>query len=126
MPDAFVPLEILDLYRSLSSGRVAVNPTVYVGEWHDVADHLLYQHNLYRRWAGREPARSVEELPRSHYLIGTPDEVADDLQAVIDRTRCDRLYFWGRLPGLEIELANASLERFAREVLPRLRPSAAG
>jgi alkanesulfonate monooxygenase SsuD/methylene tetrahydromethanopterin reductase-like flavin-dependent oxidoreductase (luciferase family) len=121
MPDAFVPTPVLELYRSLAPGRrVSINPSVYVGDWDDVAEHFLYQYNRYREWGGGEPLRSATELPRDRYIVGEPAEVAAGVRALIERTGCDRLFFWARPPGLAIDLANRSLERFAKEVIPKV------
>jgi alkanesulfonate monooxygenase SsuD/methylene tetrahydromethanopterin reductase-like flavin-dependent oxidoreductase (luciferase family) len=123
MPDAYVATEVLDLYRSLApEGRVSVNPTIYVGDWDDVAQHLLYQFNIYREWGGGQPVASVDDLPRERYIVGSADEVTAAVQDLIDRTGCDRMFFWARPPGLSIELANRSIERFAKQVMPRIRP----
>jgi alkanesulfonate monooxygenase SsuD/methylene tetrahydromethanopterin reductase-like flavin-dependent oxidoreductase (luciferase family) len=122
MPDAMVPSSVLALYRSLApNGRVSINPSVYVGDPADVAEHFLYQFNRYREWGGGEPLASADDLPRDRYLIGSPDEVAAGVQALVDRTGCERLFFWARPPGLGIDLANRSLERFANEVVPLLQ-----
>jgi alkanesulfonate monooxygenase SsuD/methylene tetrahydromethanopterin reductase-like flavin-dependent oxidoreductase (luciferase family) len=118
MPDAYVPAGVTDLYRSLGGTRVSINPSVYVGEWQEVAPHFLYQYNLYREWGGGEQLRSADELPRDRYLIGSPGEVAAGVRALLERTGAERLFFWARPPGLPIELANRSLERFAEEVIP--------
>jgi alkanesulfonate monooxygenase SsuD/methylene tetrahydromethanopterin reductase-like flavin-dependent oxidoreductase (luciferase family) len=120
MPDAFVPMEVIELYRERFHGEVAINPSVYVGAWDDVAEHFLYQYNRYREWGGGAQLERADDLPRDRYLVGTPDEVAAGIRAIRERTRCDRLYFWARPPGLSIELANRSLELFAREVIPRV------
>jgi alkanesulfonate monooxygenase SsuD/methylene tetrahydromethanopterin reductase-like flavin-dependent oxidoreductase (luciferase family) len=120
MPDAHVATEVLQLYRRLADGQVAVSPTIYVGDWDDVAEHLLYQYNRYREWGGGRTLQRADELPRDRYLVGSPDEVAAGVRSLADRTGCDRLFFWARPPGLGIELANRSLERFAKEVIPRL------
>ena len=122
MPDAMVPSSVLALYRSLApNGRVSINPSVYVGDPADVAEHFLYQFNRYREWGGGEQLASADDLPRDRYLIGSPDEVAAGVQALVDRTGCERLFFWARPPGLGIDLANRSLERFATEVVPLLQ-----
>lgn len=122
MPDAYVPAEVLDLYRSLRpGGRISINPTVYIGDWDEVAPHLLYQANRYLEWGGGTQIASVVELPRDRYIVGSVDEVTAGVQALIDRTGCDRLFFWARPPGLSIDLANRSIERFAKEVMPRIR-----
>jgi alkanesulfonate monooxygenase SsuD/methylene tetrahydromethanopterin reductase-like flavin-dependent oxidoreductase (luciferase family) len=122
MPDAYVATEVLDLYRSLAPGyRIAINPSIYVGDWDDVAPHFLYQYNRYQEWGGGQTVASADELPRERYIVGAPDDVAAGVQALIDRTRCDRMFFWARPPGLAIDVANRSLERFAKEVMPRIR-----
>jgi len=124
MPDAWVEPEVVELYRSLGGRAVATNPTVWVGEWEEVAEHLLYQRNRYREWGGASTLASADELPRERYLVGSPEEVAAGIRAIAGRLRCDRLFFWARPPGLPIELANRSLERFAREVMPHVAAAA--
>ena len=124
MPDAFVPTEVIELYRSLGGTRVSINPSVYVGDWDDIAPHFLYQYNHYREWGGGQKLASADELPRERYLIGEPEVVADGVQALVERTGAERLYFWARPPGLPIELANRSLERFAKEVVPLVEAAA--
>ena len=124
MPDAYAPADVLELYRERHDGQVAVNPSVYVGDWDEVAEHFLYQYNRYREWGGGQTLASADELPRDRYLVGSPDEVAAGIRALIERTRCDRLYFWARPPGLPIELANRSLELFAKDVIPRVEATA--
>jgi alkanesulfonate monooxygenase SsuD/methylene tetrahydromethanopterin reductase-like flavin-dependent oxidoreductase (luciferase family) len=124
MPDAFVPTEVVDLYRSLGGSRVSINPSVYVGDWDDVAPHFLYQYNLYREWGGGAQLASADELPRDRYLIGEPDIVAEGVRALSERTGAERLFFWARPPGLPIELANESIARFAKEVIPLVEAAA--
>ena len=124
MPDAYAPADVLELYRERHDGQVAVNPSVYVGDWDEVAEHFLSQYNRYREWGGGQTLASADELPRDRYLVGPPDEVAAGIRALIERTRCDRLYFWARPPGLAIELANRSLELFAKDVIPRVEAAA--
>jgi len=124
MPDAFAPTEVVELYRSLGGTRVSINPSVYVGDWDDIAPHFLYQYNRYREWGGGQKLASADELPRERYLIGEPEVVADGVQALVERTGAERLYFWARPPGLPIELANRSLERFAKEVVPLVEAAA--
>jgi alkanesulfonate monooxygenase SsuD/methylene tetrahydromethanopterin reductase-like flavin-dependent oxidoreductase (luciferase family) len=124
MPDAYVETEVVDLYRSLGGTRVAINPSIYVGSWEEVAPHFLYQYNRYREWGGGRQLSSAEELPRDRYLIGSPDEVAAGVTALVERTGAERLFFWARPPGLPIELANRALERFAKEVIPLVEAAA--
>jgi alkanesulfonate monooxygenase SsuD/methylene tetrahydromethanopterin reductase-like flavin-dependent oxidoreductase (luciferase family) len=120
LPDASVDEGLLRLYREHGGGAVAVNPTVYVGPWEDVADHLLYQHNTYADWGERPRCATTDDLPRHRYVVGEPDVVVDGHNRLIAGTGSDRLFFWARLPGLALERANRSLERFATEVMPHL------
>jgi len=124
MADAYVAPEVIRLYRELADGEVSINPSIYVGDPEDVAEHFLYQYNRYREWGGGELLESADELPRDRYLIGSPDEVAAGIGAIHERTGCDRLFFWARLPGLSIDLSNHSLELFAKEVIPRVEAAA--
>jgi alkanesulfonate monooxygenase SsuD/methylene tetrahydromethanopterin reductase-like flavin-dependent oxidoreductase (luciferase family) len=121
LPDAYVADDVLRLYRDLGGTAVGVNPTVHLGDWAEISEHVLYQHNNYAAWGGRPLRASADDLSRDRYIVGEPELVIDRLNRLITRTGCDRLYFWARLPGLPIELANRSLERFAREVLLHLR-----
>lgn len=118
MPDAYVSEDVLALYRELATGSVAVNPSIYVGDWGEVADHFFYQYNRYREWGGGRQISHPDELPSERYIVGQPEEVAARVGALVARTTCDRLFFWARPPGLDIERANRSIERFAREVIP--------
>ena len=124
MPDAYVETEVVDLYRSLGGTRVAINPSIYVGSWEEVAPHFLYQYNRYREWGGGWQFAGADVRPRERYLIGSPAVVAAGVKALVERTRAERLFFWARPPGLPIELANHSLERFAKEVIPLVETAA--
>lgn len=120
MPDTYANASVIELYRELGGSEVSINSTVYVGDWGEVAEHLLYQYNGYREWAGGTPLRDAEQLPGEHYLVGSPDVVAAGIERLVESTGCDRIIFWARPPGLPIELANRSLERFATEVMVRI------
>ena len=124
MPDAFVETEVVDLYRALGGKRVSVNPSIYVGPWEEAAPHFLYQYNRYREWGGGETLERADDLPRDRYLIGSPEEVAAGVTALVDRTGAETVFFWARPPGLAIELADRSLERFAKEVIPLVEAAA--
>lgn len=119
MPSSYTPPEAVELYRRLGGDQLAVGLPVYVGPWSDVAEHFLHQRNQYAVWGGGQALATAEELQRDQYIVGSPDEVAAEISAVVERTGCDRFFFWARPPGLDITLANRSLERFATEVMPR-------
>ena len=137
MPDAGMPVENYVVYREALAAaghdpaafEVAINPTVYVTEdpergWDEIKEHLLFQYNRYREWfaaGGKDPAAtaaSPDELPRERYLIGTPEQVIERIEALYERHPFDRLFFWSRFPGLPLEASQRSLELFAERVLP--------
>jgi alkanesulfonate monooxygenase SsuD/methylene tetrahydromethanopterin reductase-like flavin-dependent oxidoreductase (luciferase family) len=53
-------------------------------------------------------------------LIGTPDEVRDDLDRYLEATRYERVLLVMALPGLSTDLALQSMRLFAEEVAPKL------
>ena len=114
MPDAFVPTEVVELYRSLGGTRVSINPSVYVGDWDDVAPHFLYQYNLYREWGGGEQLASADELPRDRYLIGEPETVAAGVRAP-DRTHRRRAALLLGSPARAADRARQPVDRTLRE-----------
>lgn len=137
MPDAYMPVENYAVYREAlataghdpAQFRTAINPTIYVTDdpergWAEVKEHLLYQYNRYREWfaaGGDAPAElltDAEDLPRDRYLIGTPEQVIEGIERLYERHRFDRLFFWARPPGLDLEASQRSLELFAAHVLP--------
>ncbi|MBA2475949.1 MAG: LLM class flavin-dependent oxidoreductase [Actinobacteria bacterium] len=137
IPDAHMPVENYAVYREAlraaghdpATFQTAINPTIYVTEdpergWSEVREHLLYQFNRYREWfaaGGDAPAATVsdpEELPRERYLIGTPAQVIEGIEAFHEQHGFDRLVFWARLPGQPLEQSQRSLELFAERVIP--------
>jgi alkanesulfonate monooxygenase SsuD/methylene tetrahydromethanopterin reductase-like flavin-dependent oxidoreductase (luciferase family) len=139
MPDAIPPREVFDVYRQtlIEHGHepdafpVASSRTIYVCEdtekgWHEVKEHFLYAFNRYREWfaaAGDHayrgsPLADADELPRDNYVVGTPDQVIAEIEAMRRRYPLEHLYFWARPPGLAIEKSYSSLELFARHVIP--------
>lgn len=134
LPDSGAPRDVYDLYESEATikGRIGTNRTFYVCEdpergWNEVKEHYRYQFNVYRRWFAEagdfpelgEPVADADELPRSNYIVGTPDMVAAEIEDLAARFPVDTVMFWARPPGLDIDKSNRSLELFANEVLPR-------
>ena len=54
----------------------------------------------------------------------TAEQYSNLRQHVSDRGMAERLFFWARPPGLPIEHANRSIERFAKEVIPLVEAAA--
>lgn len=140
MPDASASSELIALYRaSLAAGghdpataRVAVNPSLYVTDdperaWTELRPHFQYAFDLYQAWGAEAEGRDkppATPVPRERFMIGTPGQLVEAIEELQRRTGFEHLFFWSRPPGLSIEQSTASLERFAAEVMPRLRPPA--
>jgi probable F420-dependent oxidoreductase len=95
--------------------------------WNEVKEHLLYQHNLYRRWyreAGDSQVpelASPDDLSRQTYIVGTPEHCERAIRDLQREFRFDEFIFWAFPPGFSVERATRSLALFAREVVPRFR-----
>jgi probable F420-dependent oxidoreductase len=100
--------------------------------WAELKEHFLYQHNCYRRWyreAGDSSAPELDDadqLSRTSYIVGTPDQCATAIRELRSELAFDEFIFWTHPPGFPVSAATASLELFAREVIPRFRGSANG
>jgi len=95
--------------------------------WSEIGPYVLHEAQTYARiqTGGQHSvpmvsANSIEELKASpQVLVGTPDEVVAAAEGV---AADGALTFNPLAGGLPPDLAWASLELFAAEVLPRLRP----
>jgi alkanesulfonate monooxygenase SsuD/methylene tetrahydromethanopterin reductase-like flavin-dependent oxidoreductase (luciferase family) len=91
-----------------------------------VGPAIAYQRTRYAEWGTDrekprpEPIRE-EDLPWDRYLVGTPEEVAEELIRLHEEAPYDHLCFWGRLPGVTHEEALANMRLFASKVAPRVR-----
>ncbi|MDO8430882.1 MAG: LLM class flavin-dependent oxidoreductase [Candidatus Binatus sp.] len=118
-----------------SKYNIVANRAVYVANseeeaWRDTRDALMYQAELYGKWlsaaAGTTDQSKVlirpdpERLRRTS-VLGTPAEVRDKLNAILDATPFTELIVVTQLPGLDPAKARRSLDRFGLEVLPQLR-----
>ncbi len=92
----------------------------------DVAPAITYQRSRYAEWGtDRDKPKpdpiKPEDLPWERYLVGDPDQVADDLIQLHQVAPYDHYCFWARLPGITHEQALQSMRLFASEVAPRVR-----
>ena len=62
-----------------------------------------------------------ESLENKTILIGTPEQVAEEVQFYIDLVGLDHLTLFPHLLGDSYDKANEQMTRFAEEVLPLLR-----
>jgi hypothetical protein len=91
----------------------------------------------YSRWltesgdflgANLPPLPEPSKLRESHLLfplvVGNPQDVASKLNASLAKVRTTHLVLGMNLPGLAPERSRSSMELFAREVAPKLKPPA--
>lgn len=99
--------------------------------WHTVKDGLLYQHNKYSDWyaegggtvasISRARLSDPDALPRERFIVGTPRQCIEALRRLRERIPYTHFAFWAQLPGVDPQFSLASIELFAREVMPHLR-----
>ena len=87
--------------------------------------------SVYARFATATPDHlAALQDPRSSipqgWLVGDEDHCVAELTAYIRDFGITDLVTWGAAPGLAPSLMNASLERFARNVVPRVRAAVEG
>jgi alkanesulfonate monooxygenase SsuD/methylene tetrahydromethanopterin reductase-like flavin-dependent oxidoreductase (luciferase family) len=126
----------LEAGRDPATLAVATNRIVHVADsaadaMREIGPHLLYHERSYQRWFRKDglahereaPVRyeTPEDLPRERYILGPPDEVIAKVRELQRTYGFTELIMWGRLPGLPLDVAQRSLERFGREVLPALQ-----
>jgi alkanesulfonate monooxygenase SsuD/methylene tetrahydromethanopterin reductase-like flavin-dependent oxidoreductase (luciferase family) len=95
--------------------------------WAQLAPHVIYQTEAYEEWgaagqrATTDAQAALERRARQSWMIGGPNEVETMIRSYHERLPFTELLTFGVPPGLPPEQMTASIERFAREVMPRLR-----
>lgn len=117
-PAAFTLVGSLNLFVSQDPDR----------DWEVIKEHALYRVNAYAQWfaeSAGQPARPLtdaDELRRSgQFVIGEPKAIIRAIERYRAEVPIHELCFWATMPGLELERGAASLELFAREVMPHFR-----
>ncbi|MGA2410235.1 MAG: LLM class flavin-dependent oxidoreductase [Candidatus Binataceae bacterium] len=109
--------------------NIVNNRIVYVADsveqaWADIEPAAAYQASMYGKWLGAAGGAGTDsfspERIRKGAIIGPPEVVADRLSKVIAEQQMTELILATQLPGLQPAKAMRSLERFAREVMPKL------
>jgi len=112
--------------------NIVNNRVVYVADsadqaWAEIEPALMYQAELYGKWLS-EAAGGAQDwiVPdaariRKNSVIGTAAEVRARLAEIIAQTMMTELIIIMQVPGLAPAKTMRSLERFATDVLPKLR-----
>jgi alkanesulfonate monooxygenase SsuD/methylene tetrahydromethanopterin reductase-like flavin-dependent oxidoreductase (luciferase family) len=104
--------------------------------WDNVQEHLHYMLTWYGRWlaeakdfAGAEkfaqlpPAaelRNVTDQLIGAPMVGTPDDVGREIEAMTGTIRTTHIVMGMHLPGLDPAKSQRSMELFAKEIMPSL------
>jgi alkanesulfonate monooxygenase SsuD/methylene tetrahydromethanopterin reductase-like flavin-dependent oxidoreductase (luciferase family) len=95
--------------------------------WAEIRPHVVYQTRAYDEWGASglatttDTSAQIAQRARRTWDIGTAEEVAAAIRAHHARMPFTQYIGFGVPPGMEPAAMNASLERFAREVMPLLR-----
>jgi alkanesulfonate monooxygenase SsuD/methylene tetrahydromethanopterin reductase-like flavin-dependent oxidoreductase (luciferase family) len=110
--------------------------------WHDAEQHLYYMMSAYDRrlkeaadlpWS--QAVFSCPQVPppgemrKTHGLtffqaplvVGSPEDVAHELERYGNEGRVTHLVMWMQLPGMPAQKARRSMQLFANEVMPRFK-----
>jgi len=92
-------------------------------DWPRVRDSERYRMQLYNRFfaESKQPVAQDGQPISQRWVVGTADECVAELTSFIKEFDITDLVTWGAPPGLTPEMMNRSLERFATEVVPRLK-----
>ena len=73
------------------------------------------------RFRARDPVAAVDDLVRDRFLLGSPDEVAEQMLALHRATGINHLIMSVQWPGMPQSLVLDELHMLAEEVFPRVR-----
>ncbi|MDX1433714.1 MAG: LLM class flavin-dependent oxidoreductase [Gammaproteobacteria bacterium] len=89
---------------------------------------LQHKYRAYVQWGQNDPMPAgddldveLEELLTDRFLIGSPDEVAEGILRIVRPTGVNHLIISTHWPGMETRVAMDAMQRFAEEVMPRVR-----
>jgi alkanesulfonate monooxygenase SsuD/methylene tetrahydromethanopterin reductase-like flavin-dependent oxidoreductase (luciferase family) len=85
--------------------------------WETARSHVRYVVEQDRLWSGRAPQVTEPELKRFG-VVGAPDDVADTIVQQVRESHPAQVCFFANPPGMDPELATASLQLFATRVRP--------
>ena len=89
---------------------------------------LQRKYRAYVQWGQNDPMPAgdnldveLEELLTDRFLIGSPDQVAEAILRIVRPTGVNHLIISTHWPGMETRVAMDAMQRFAEEVMPRVR-----
>ncbi len=102
-------------------------------DWPPLREAERYRARIYAGWLRESGDATTLAVSSQHgavpipqtWIIGDPEHCLRELRGFLSRFGVTDVVTWGQVPGLPPQVLRPSLERFAREVLPRLRAPAA-
>ncbi len=124
--------ELRESGEDLSQYHCVTRRSYYVTDdaektWAEIGAHVGYQTEAYDTWGAaglRETTEAQAELmrrARQTWMIGTAEQVERMIREYHERLPFTELLSFGVPPGMSPEAMKAPIERFARQVIPRLR-----
>ena len=128
--------ELRSTGRDPDDYRVGIIRSVFVtddreGAWQQIRAAERYRAGVYARLFDETPDEftafdpSKGAIPQG-WIVGDEDECTAELAAFIGQYGVTDLCTWGGPPGLPPSIMNDSLERLARNVIPRVRAAVEG
>jgi len=89
---------------------------------------LETKYKAYVQWGQDKPMpegdgldMALDDLLKERFLIGSPDEVAEAILAIVRPTGVNHLIISTHWPGMETAVAMDAMRRFAEDVMPIVR-----
>jgi alkanesulfonate monooxygenase SsuD/methylene tetrahydromethanopterin reductase-like flavin-dependent oxidoreductase (luciferase family) len=116
-----------------SKARMAGQVEFFVSDdperaWAEIGEHVIYRWSSYNRYMFEGTRREADppshfdtDAIRDRFLIGTPEQVAEEIRRRTDGLPVTDIYSWSDYPGISDELIERHLELTFTRVAPLLR-----
>jgi len=101
-------------------GEGIVDYLRWVCHWRGLDNHRHLGETL-PRTDGKLDLLSVDFLDDRNLLFGTPDQISDKIEEMIDALSLRHLLVWSEFPGVDHAAAMRSTKLFTEEVMPRFK-----
>jgi alkanesulfonate monooxygenase SsuD/methylene tetrahydromethanopterin reductase-like flavin-dependent oxidoreductase (luciferase family) len=99
-------------------GEGIVDYLRWVCHWRGLENHRHLGEEL-AKTPGKLDLLNVEFLEERNLLFGTPEQIAHQIEEMINVLNLQYLLVWSHFPGVEHEAAMRSVKLFTEEVIPR-------
>lgn len=99
-------------------GEGIVDYLRWVCHWRGLENHRHLGEEL-PKTQGKLDLLNVDFLDKRNLLFGTPDQISEHIEEMIDVLNLKYLLVWSHFPGVEHEAAMRSVKLFTDEVMPR-------